>query len=95
MRVLGERRTMCQHRKTLTVQRQRSASITCCLLGHLLPFSIVLLVDVVLNGQQAWGFNLETRLPIVKYSNEPDSYFGYSVASHVIGENNYENNTKW
>lgn len=38
------------------------------------------------------AFNLENRLPIVKYG-EPSSYFGYSVATHVI--NNEPDNTKW
>lgn len=28
-------------------------------------------------------FNLENRLPIVKYG-EKDSYFGYSIASHIM-----------
>lgn len=31
------------------------------------------------------AFNLENRLPIVKYG-EADSYFGYSVAGHEIGD---------
>lgn len=32
------------------------------------------------------GFNLEPRLPLIKYGH-PDSYFGYSVAEHVIINN--------
>lgn len=38
------------------------------------------------------GFNLENRLPIWKYGPE-NSYFGYSIASHVIDEHNH--NSKW
>ncbi|XP_023037066.1 integrin alpha-PS1 isoform X2 [Drosophila willistoni] len=37
------------------------------------------------------GFNLEQRLPLVKYGNA-NAYFGYSVATHVIGDP--KNNTK-
>lgn len=29
------------------------------------------------------GFNLDTRIPIVKLGN-PDSYFGFSVAQHFV-----------
>lgn len=39
-------------------------------------------------------FNLETRLPIVKYGEE-NSYFGYSVAEHIIGNKDESDNTKW
>nr|XP_017015192.2 integrin alpha-PS1 isoform X2 [Drosophila takahashii] len=38
------------------------------------------------------GFNLEQRLPIVKYGH-PHSNFGYSVATHTIGEVNGPNKT--
>ncbi|XP_016979927.1 integrin alpha-PS1 isoform X1 [Drosophila rhopaloa] len=38
------------------------------------------------------GFNLEQRLPIVKYGH-PHSHFGYSVATHTIGEVNGPNKT--
>lgn len=40
------------------------------------------------------AFNLENRLPIVKYG-DLDTYFGYSVASHVIGERDVAGNTNW
>lgn len=40
------------------------------------------------------AFNLENRLPIVKYGDF-DTYFGYSVASHVIGERDGAGNTNW
>lgn len=44
------------------------------------------------NGGVA-GFNLENRLPIIK-QGVPDTYFGYSVATHVIlSENDHE--PKW
>lgn len=38
------------------------------------------------------GFNLENRLPIWKYGPE-NSYFGYSIASHVMDGDNH--NSKW
>ncbi|KAH8368172.1 hypothetical protein KR084_007965 [Drosophila pseudotakahashii] len=38
------------------------------------------------------GFNLEQRLPIVKYGH-PHSNFGYSVATHTIGRVNGPNKT--
>ncbi|XP_013118414.2 integrin alpha-PS1 isoform X1 [Stomoxys calcitrans] len=41
------------------------------------------------------SFNLENRLPIVKFNANPSSYFGYSVATHIVGEYNWPNNTKW
>lgn len=37
------------------------------------------------------AFNLENRLPIVKYGDS-DTYFGYSVAGHEIGD---EDKEKW
>lgn len=40
------------------------------------------------------GFNLENRLPIVKYG-DADTYFGYSVASHITGEKDEPLNKKW
>lgn len=40
-------------------------------------------------------FNLESRLPIVKYG-EKDSYFGYSVATHVqVDTNGPDEKTRW
>lgn len=40
------------------------------------------------------AFNLENRLPIVKYGSA-DTYFGYSVAGHMI-ENDEDGSTqKW
>ncbi|XP_037816674.1 integrin alpha-PS1 isoform X1 [Lucilia sericata] len=43
----------------------------------------------------ATSFNLENRLPIVKFNANPSSYFGYSIATHTVGEYNWPNNTKW
>lgn len=41
------------------------------------------------------AFNLENRLPIVK-RGEDGTYFGYSVASHVITDEEYDTNQqKW
>jgi hypothetical protein len=39
-------------------------------------------------------FNLESRLPIVKFG-DPNTYFGYSVAEHVQGDIDDPNNQKW
>lgn len=40
-------------------------------------------------------FNLESRLPIVKYG-DPDSYFGYSVATHIeVDTNAPDERTRW
>lgn len=41
------------------------------------------------------AFNLETRLPIIKYGPNEHGYFGYAVAAHTVGEYNMPNNTKW
>ncbi|XP_037937468.1 integrin alpha-PS1 isoform X2 [Teleopsis dalmanni] len=41
------------------------------------------------------GFNLEQRLPIIKYGPHENTYFGYAVATHTVGEYNWPNNTKW
>lgn len=38
------------------------------------------------------AFNLENRLPIVKYG-DADTYFGYSVAGHVVDDK--EDLQKW
>ena len=55
------------------------------LLKYLLISIVVLSITIELSE----AFNLENRLPIIKYG-EPSSYFGYSVSTHVL-----ENNTKW
>lgn len=43
-------------------------------------YSLVLLISCYFT--LASSFNLENRLPIVKYGS-PNSYFGYSVAEHI------------
>ncbi|XP_023169048.1 integrin alpha-PS1 [Drosophila hydei] len=40
-----------------------------------------------------WTFNLEQRQPLIKYGH-PHSYFGYSLATHTIGEIKSSNKTK-
>lgn len=40
------------------------------------------------------AFNLENRLPIVKYG-AADTYFGYSVAGHIVGEKDDAQTQKW
>ncbi|XP_030379040.1 integrin alpha-PS1 isoform X2 [Scaptodrosophila lebanonensis] len=58
---------------------------------HLLFFTLLLSGHC---QQLAWSFNLEQRLPIVKYGPNVKAHFGYSVATHTIGEHNWPNNTK-
>lgn len=58
------------------------------LLWYLSRIKIGLLLTVNL----VVGFNLEQRLPIVKYGH-PHSHFGYSVATHSIGL--APNQTNW
>lgn len=52
----------------------------------------ILLLDSIINDIDA--FNLENRLPIVKYG-DVSTYFGYSVASHVIGERDDIHKKNW
>lgn len=52
----------------------------------------ILLLVIFMNDSNA--FNLENRLPIVKYGNV-DTYFGYSVASHVIDEGDGAEKKNW
>lgn len=52
----------------------------------------ILLLVIFINDVNA--FNLENRLPIVKYGNV-DTYFGYSVASHVIDEGDGAEKKNW
>lgn len=40
------------------------------------------------------AFNLENRLPIVKYGAN-DTYFGYSVAGHIVDESDDKPAEKW
>lgn len=40
------------------------------------------------------AFNLENRLPIVKYG-DADTYFGYSVAGHMIENDDDGSTQKW
>ncbi|XP_034662240.1 integrin alpha-PS1 isoform X1 [Drosophila subobscura] len=57
-----------------------------------LPLLLLLLLHMMALTAVA-GFNLEQRLPLIKYGH-PHSHFGYSVATHTIGEANAANNTK-
>lgn len=52
----------------------------------------ILLLIIFINVINA--FNLENRLPIVKYG-DVDTYFGYSVASHIIGESDSAEKQNW
>lgn len=56
---------------------------------------IIIFAIVIINTiENGYGFNLENRLPIIKYG-DAGTYFGYSLAAHEIGEKNETNNTKW
>lgn len=58
--------------------------------------SLVLLLSFSISHiPQSDAFNLENRLPVVKYGPHANSYFGYSIATHTVGEYNWPNNTKW
>ncbi|XP_058978100.1 integrin alpha-PS1 isoform X2 [Musca domestica] len=59
---------------------------------RILSTALLVLVAGVL---MTHSFNLESRLPIVKFNANPTSYFGYSIATHTVGEYNWPNNTKW
>lgn len=59
--------------------------------GSLLPLIALLLVTVAALSLSASAFNLENRLPLIKYG-AAGSYFGYSVAEHVESE---DKNIKW
>ncbi|XP_055683424.1 integrin alpha-PS1 isoform X1 [Lutzomyia longipalpis] len=58
------------------------------------PAAILISVYILLSLHLVSCFNLENRLPIIKYG-EGNSYFGYSVAMHVIGEKDSSDNRKW
>lgn len=60
--------------------------------GSRLPLiALLLLVTVAALSLSANAFNLENRLPLIKYG-AAGSYFGYSVAEHVESE---DKNIKW
>lgn len=40
------------------------------------------------------GFNLDTKIPIVKLGN-PDSYFGFSVAQHFVYDHRRSISDSW
>ena len=49
--------------------------------------SIIVLTIVINLIEISLGFNLETRLPVIK-EGPRNSYFGYSVAQHLITDEN-------
>lgn len=53
----------------------------------------VFIISSILNISLVNCFNLENRLPIVKYGEE-DSYFGYSIASHIMIKDD-DSQQKW
>lgn len=48
-------------------------------------------LQVLLAASFTLAFNLENRLPIYKFDQQTNSYFGYSVAIH----HELENDKKW
>lgn len=61
------------------------ADRTVGMLGPKMLVFVVLLIVAPLLKFPVQGFNLENRLPIIKYG-EKEAYFGYSVAEHVEDE---------
>lgn len=78
--------------RTQSVMSQRRRHACSC---HVFPvghstFNALLLFGLLLIAfnycvNDTVAFNLENRLPIVKYG-DADTYFGYSVAGHEIGD---------
>lgn len=48
-----------------------------------MPYFIIFMTFNLFQITSVDGFNLETRLPLVKQGHR-NSYFGYSVAQHII-----------
>lgn len=61
---------------------------------HHLRLSLVHIIPCLILPWLSAGFNLEQRLPIVKFGHQ-HSHFGYSVATHTIGEAHWPNKTNW
>jgi hypothetical protein len=45
---------------------------------------IGVLLQIIYFSTGLFAFNLDTNIPIVKKSNTPGGYFGFSVAQHQI-----------
>lgn len=84
-----------KHKKTkLSNQRTtRKTSYYCFQHVSSIYYAFVLIALLNCYVRHIDGFNLENRLPIVKLG-DANSYFGYSVASHVI-ETDGPDNEKW
>lgn len=53
---------------------------------------LIMMIDYCVDDTEA--FNLENRLPIVKYG-DVETYFGYSVAGHEVDVINSNQTEKW
>lgn len=74
----------CHVFTTATQPRHRTLIASTTTATTMMLSTIVLyILSYCANGIVA--FNLENRLPIVKYG-DGDTYFGYSVAGHEIGD---------
>uniref|UniRef100_W8BIS2 Integrin alpha-PS1 n=1 Tax=Ceratitis capitata TaxID=7213 RepID=W8BIS2_CERCA len=71
----------------ITATQQRNTTVMSLLL--------LIFCFCISNIPQSCAFNLENRLPIVKYGPHANSYFGYSIATHIVGEVNLPTNRKW
>lgn len=70
------------------------ADRTVGMLGPKMLVFVVLLIVAPLLKFPVQGFNLENRLPIIKYG-EKEAYFGYSVAEHVVEDEETGATSKW
>lgn len=69
--------------KTTTTRPTLSSKHHCKWTRLLMPVSLCLFANLlIINVSVVNSFNLENRLPIIKYGQE-GSYFGYSVAEHI------------
>lgn len=85
-----------KHKKSVvSKQRTRTTGNDCFQHVFSIYYFTLLLIAFNCCIKHIDAFNLENRLPIVKYG-EPNSYFGYSVASHVTGDgDDPDNEENW
>lgn len=78
--------------KTVMLHRRRHAWFCHVFPAKWMLFYIGIVFGLILNDTEA--FNLENRLPIVKYGAN-DTYFGYSVAGHIVEKSADKPAEKW
>lgn len=82
--------------KTVMLHRRRHAWFCHVFPAKRMLFYIGIVFSLILNYcvNDSVAFNLENRLPIVKYG-AGDTYFGYSVAGHIVDESDDKPAEKW